>query len=444
MGGTCRSGKVALDLFMFSIPITVSLIAELLTAAADMFFAGHLNGQSAHALAAMSFAAPIVGMFVSVQALLALPIGVVVARLIDDRERRDGRFFFATVVCVGVSGLLSAAFVANAGWLLPALGAQGEELILLEGYLVVQAASNMVSAIGFSLATGIRALGHPIVETVITTVSVVADIALNAFCAFGLNLGFMGLAYGTLASEAICAVMCAAWLMHARLFPVPHVLRGKEAIMCLRELVEIGVAQGAPQLASSIAVVFSNAAMAAMGADQVAAWGIAQRFYMLAITPMVGVSSAAQTLLALYEGRGDVEDSKLLARVAVCLSAALGVVTGLLSACGADVFVAAFGAVGLLGEMAKGGLVILCVALPFVGASQALDAILIVRGFSRYVIAVCLCRNVSFVILALCLSTVQGATYGFVALSVPLADCAAAVLLFAFMRRSCRVGRIAL
>ena len=103
MGSIRRSIRAALDLFVFSVPITVSLFAELLTAVTDTFLAGHLGGQSAHALAAMSFAAPVIGLFAAVQSLFALPIGVVVARCIDDRERRDARFFFATTACAGVS-----------------------------------------------------------------------------------------------------------------------------------------------------------------------------------------------------------------------------------------------------------------------------------------------------------------------------------------------------
>ncbi|WP_303249364.1 MATE family efflux transporter [uncultured Slackia sp.] len=435
MGSIRRSGKAAFDLFVFSIPITVSLFAELLTAVTDTFLAGHLGGQSASALAAMSLAAPVMGIFVATQSLFALPIGVVVARCIDDRKRRDARFFFATTVCTGVSGLLSVAFVASIGWLLPALGAHGEELAMLEGYLIVQAVSNVASAVGFSLATGIRALGHPIVETVITTASVVADIALNVVFAFGLDFGFMGLAYGTLASEVICAAACAAWLARVRLLPAPRMLHGKEASECLREIVEIGVAQGAPQFVAGVAMVFSNAAMASMGTDQVAAWGIAQRCYMLAITPMVGMSNASQTLLALREGEGDVKGARSVARVAVCLSAMLGAATGLLSVCGAGAVTTAFGAIGSLGEMAKEGLVISCVALPFVGVSQTVGAVLIVRGFPRYVIAACLCRNAAFAILALCFSAFPEAAYGFVAMSAPISDCIAAFLIIVLGRR---------
>lgn len=439
MDGVRRLGKAVLNLFVFSIPITVSLFAELLTAVTDTFLAGHLGSQSANALAAMSFAAPVMGVFMAAQSLFALPIGVVVARCVGNRERRDARFFFATAVCVGVSGVLSALFAMSAGWLLPALGAQGEVLVMLKGYLAVQVVSNVVSAFGFSLATGIRALGHPIAETVITTVSVVVDIVFNIVFAFGLDFGFIGLAYGTLVGEAICAVMCVVWLVHARLFPAPRMLRGKEAGACLREILGVGVAQSAPQIASSVAIVFSNAAMAAIGPDQVAAWGIAQRVYMLAITPMVGVSSAAQTLLALSEGRGDAEGAKWTARVAVAFASMLGAATGAFFICGADAVAFAFGAVGSLGGMAKRGLVVSCAALPLVGASQALGAVMIARGFSRYAIVGCLCRNVAFAVFASCFFAFPDATYTFVALSAPTADCVAFVMFAVLMKRAGKV-----
>lgn len=61
MDGVRHLGKAVLNLFVFSIPMTVSLFAELLTAVTDTFLAGHLGSQSANALAAMSFAAPVMG-----------------------------------------------------------------------------------------------------------------------------------------------------------------------------------------------------------------------------------------------------------------------------------------------------------------------------------------------------------------------------------------------
>lgn len=154
-----------------------------------------------------------------------------------------------------------------------ALGAKGRTAEMLRTYLAVQSLSNVVSALGFTLTTAIRALGRPVTETVITTASVAVNIALNIALAFWLDMGIAGLALATLGSEVCCAGASAACL--ARSHSLPKIARAFDDGCARRggEIIGLGIAQGGPQILSSITGAAMNSAMAAGGMGRVAAWG---------------------------------------------------------------------------------------------------------------------------------------------------------------------------
>lgn len=431
--GALPSRKAIVEILVFSVPVTVSLFAELLTAVTDTFFAGHLGDQSGPALAAMSFATPVMGILTAVQSLFAMPIGVTVARNSGDRDLREASFFFAVTVCLTASVATSALLLLAIECLLPALGTCDESLSLLKDYLVVHSVSNVVSSVGFALSTGIRALGHPVVETIVTALSVVVDVAANCFFAFGLKLGFVGLAFGTMAGELACLCLCVVWLARAGLLPMPRGIGPEAARGHLREILEVGIAQSVPQIASSVAVGISTVAMASFGGGQVAAWGVSQRLYALAVTPLAGVSIAAQTAIASHIGRNDVDSARDATVAALALSFLVGAVSSLAVSIAGGAAVSTFGVSGTLAETARTLAVVSCSALAFAGGSQALSAWMVVHGAPRPVLAVSLARNASLALLATAFALSPCVASWRISLSIPLADCFAFVCALVFI-----------
>lgn len=81
--------------------------------------------------------------------------------------------------------------------LLSFIGAEGQIAILAEKYLRIQLFSNVFSALGYTLASCISAVGYPRIEMV-----------------------FTGLAYGTLVSEVFCCFASSLWLLKHRFQPI--------------------------------------------------------------------------------------------------------------------------------------------------------------------------------------------------------------------------------
>lgn len=405
-------------LLSFSLPATASIFAELLTSLTDTLFAGHLGAQSTPALAAMALASPIIGIFIAIQSLFALPIGILVARHSSNPEKGNAIFALATIMCTMAAIAESAALLLSIDWLLPSMGARGECRSLLENYLAIQSFSNVLSAVGFSFATGIRALGFPFAETLITIGSVALDIALNALFAFGLNMGFMGLAYGTLVSEAACAASCTIFLAVKKALPP---LKGIRTITVKRQILsimEVGLAQSGAQMLTGVTAGMLNAEMAAFGTEHLAAWSIAQRFYSLALAPLAGLSQGLQTTLAMNDGLGKTEKSQQVTRIALVLAISTGAVAGACAFLGGNAICGAFGAEESLSNPAKTSLSISCAALPLLGACQILVSLLIVRNRPKSALGICLCKNAA----AMFAATAFGSSPELIASCIPLSD----------------------
>lgn len=424
------AGSPVMTLLAFSVPATLSLLVEMLTSVTDTLFAGHLPGQGAAALSAMTLAMPVLGIFTAIQSLFAMPIGILVAKHAANRRERDAYFFTATALCTVSAAAASAAMVALLDPIVALAGAQGETAELMKTYLRIQAVSNVLSAIGFSAATGIRALGHPIAETVLTTAAVAADIAFNFLFAFVLDMGFAGLAWGTLASEALCAACCVIWLKAHRGLPAPAPAFDAHLPRRCAQILKTGLAQAGTQILGAISGGVVNAGMAQTGMDHVAAWGIAQRIWSVTLMPIVGLAQGLQTVLARSDGMHDERFSRTattfsLLLAGICAAACCGIVgfagQGLTSA---------FGAQPQTAHAAWVFSAVCCAGLIPAGAAQILVSVLIVRDAPGAAASVFLLKQAA-VIGAVALLCAQGSpSHMALALTLPATDalaCAAAI-----------------
>ena len=183
------------------------------------------------------------------------------------------------------------------------LGAEGEVFDLAKKYLQIQLVSNIFSAMGYTLTSCIRAFGYPKMEMVITTLAVGVNIIANAIFAFGFQMGFIGLALGTLVSEIVCMLLAVCWILKKGFFPSFRHLRC--TTLCFRawELFRLGFVQTVIQaLAGCTGFFVNNSLMLHATLNHVAIWNIVQKIYTLLLMPIVGITQGIQTIIAYYSG----------------------------------------------------------------------------------------------------------------------------------------------
>ena len=204
----------------FSVPAILSLLVEIMTSVIDTMFAGRLGADSMNALTAMGMISPLLSIFTAFQALYAVSTAILIARHLNNREERNGYLSTGILFTIFVSVAVSAATFLNMDNILHLLGAENEVFSMAKNYLQIQLFSNIFSAMGYTLTSCIRAFGYPKTEMLFTTLAVGVNIIANVIFAFGLQMGFAGLASGTMVSELFCMLLAACWLIKKGFFSI--------------------------------------------------------------------------------------------------------------------------------------------------------------------------------------------------------------------------------
>ena len=292
----------------FSLPAIFSLIVEMMTSVVDTSFAGHLGSQSESALTAMGLISPLLAVFVALQTLFAISTAIMISKYLgrNDVVRLNNYFksgFIMTLV-ISMSTSILVYFMMDS--ILVTLGAEAEVYHLAEDYLRIILVSNIFSAVGYTLTSTIRAFGNPKAEAVIIVFSVIVNIIFNAVLTFGLQLGMIGIALGTLISEVVCAILSIAYLVKHKNWFTANAISLRAFLSMSYKMFKIGFAQTTIQLLGGLTAFIVNDQLLTVGGNlHIAMWNIANKMYMLMLMPIIGITQAVQTIISYFNGKGD-------------------------------------------------------------------------------------------------------------------------------------------
>ncbi|TKI53271.1 MATE family efflux transporter [Lysinibacillus mangiferihumi] len=312
----------------FSLPAILSLILEMMTSVVDTSFAGHIGSQSESALSAMGLLSPLLATFVALQTLFATSTAIMISKDLGsgDQLRLNKYFQSGFVMTCVVSVVTSGTTWILMEPLLTMLGAKGEVWMLAKDYLTIILLSNILSAIGYTLTSVIRAFGYPKAEAIIITIAVAINIVCNAILTFGFQLGVVGIALGTFISELVCAIISIVYLVKHRIWFSTNKISLKEHGWMSFQLFKIGFAQTAIQLLAGVSAFIVNHQLISIGGhSQIAIWNIANKVYMLVLMPIIGITQAVQTILAYFEGKGELLKKNITVKKTMLYSIVYGI-----------------------------------------------------------------------------------------------------------------------
>ncbi|MEG0370249.1 MAG: MATE family efflux transporter, partial [Hungatella sp.] len=138
-------------IFIFGIPSILSLMVEMLTGIVDTAFAGNLPYIGEDALSAMALISPVLGIFTALQTLFAMSTGILIAKYLNDLDKRRDSYVTGMIMSVVISMATSLYCSFTLPKILLILGAEGEIYHLAKQYLQIQLFSNVFSSIGYTL-----------------------------------------------------------------------------------------------------------------------------------------------------------------------------------------------------------------------------------------------------------------------------------------------------
>lgn len=382
-------------IFTFSLPAILSLLVEIMTSVVDTVFAGHLGAASTNALTAMGLLSPLLSIYTAFQALYAVSTSILVARHLKHKTARDSYFATGILFTFLVSIAVSAVSFLGIDSILNLLGAKKEIFFFAKNYLEIQLISNIFSAMGYTLTSCIRAFGYPKMEMAFTTLSVAVNLIGNIIFAFGLNMGFTGLAIGTLVSEIFCAGIAAIWLAKRNLLPqIQSILHSRCSAKAL-ELFRLGFAQTVIQALGGCTGFFVNSSlMLYTTVTHVAIWNIVQKVYTLLLMPIVGITQSVQTIIAYYNGNSQNTKKQKTIRLTVFYTVFYGCIAASLIFLLGDKILNLFGASNEILWKSGNVLKIVFLTFPVVGVFYTILTLLEVTGYEIKAVILTLLRQV--------------------------------------------------
>ncbi|MEG1984753.1 MAG: MATE family efflux transporter [Oscillospiraceae bacterium] len=386
-------------IFIFGIPSILSLMIEMLTGIVDTAFAGNLAEIGGSALSAMALISPILGIFTALQTLFAMSTGILIARYLNDAERQNRSYTTGVVMSIVMAIVTSAICYFAMPRILSVLGADGEIFLLAKKYLQIQLLSNIFSSVGYTLTCCIRAFGFPKVEVKIITGAVAVNIVCNFVFAFLFKMGISGLAWGTFASESVCAMCAVSFLVKKKLWLHSEPLPMSEFFVGIRELVKIGISQTAIQVLGGCTGFVINARLLTLGTmSHVAAWSVVQRIYTFILVPIVGLTQGVQNIISYFSGNGEKEKIAQVSKRTMLMCGAYGFGALLLMMNFGQNLASVFGGSPEISALAKTIMFIVFLGFPLIGILYTDMTLLQVTEHEFASVLLILSRQVFFLI----------------------------------------------
>lgn len=146
-----------------------------------------------------------------------------------------------------------------------------------------------------------------------------ANIVFNTIFLFGFDLGFAGLAYGTLVSELFCCAASVLWFCKHQPFRFKYPISWRKFKKNTFELLKLGIAQTVIQsLAGCTAFFVNQSLMLYTTLEHVAVWNVVQKIYTLFLMPIVGITQGVQTIIAYFDGHQEENKKKKTLMITIC------------------------------------------------------------------------------------------------------------------------------
>jgi putative MATE family efflux protein len=289
----------------------------------DAFFVGQLGGG---ALAAISFTFPLLMTLISLAVGLSAGASSVLSRAIGAGAGRDERQAIA-------SGAVVMAFIVSlavgvTGWfatvpVLTLLGAQGEILADAATYLRIWFGGIFLLIVPVAITGLLRAAGHGTSPAALMALTAVLNIALNPVFIFGLGpvprMEMPGAGVATLLARAV-ALVAALHMLRARglLDLTPSTVAA--GLARWREVARVGLPASLSTSLNPIAMTVITAAAATLGANAVAAFGLASKIQAFAVVPLLALSTASSPMVGQNSGGHRIDRSRRTLRLCALVS----------------------------------------------------------------------------------------------------------------------------
>jgi len=326
------SGGIARPLFFLSLPIVITNLFQTAYNLADTFWLGQY---STDALAAISFAFPMVFLLISLGLGLSVAGSVLVAQYTGAGAQAEAEYAASQTVTFAVlaSLLLGAVGYVFVDEFLAVMGASADVLPMATGYMEY-ISLGLFAMFGFAVFVSLmRGYGDTVTPMLVMFGSVVLNIVLDPFLIFGWGpfpaLGIEGAAIATVFSRALAfAVGLVIMFRGTRGVRIRPRDMGPD-LDYLRRLARIGIPASVEGTGRALSMNLLLLIVAFFPDTVVAGYGIGTRVFSVVFLPAIAVARGVETMTGQNVGAGKPERAAraagLAAKTLFCVLTAAGI-----------------------------------------------------------------------------------------------------------------------
>ena len=300
-------GPIIKSLVLFAIPMLISSLFQQLYNMVDTMIIGHYLGDDS--LAAMGACSSIYSLIVGFALGIGSGMSIVNARSYGAGDLDKLKRSVASSICIGLC-VAAVATIFGGILLRPILELlHTPENIIEEAYLYVSTiVSGVAITMTYNLCSGmLRAIGNSFMPLVFLIVSSILNVFLDLVMIVQFSMGVRGAALATVMSQAVSAVLCAAYIVKKTPILVPKKEHFRYDAELWKELFAQGISMALMGSIVSIGTVILQYAINGFGSLTIVAHMAARKIYSLFCLAINVTSMAVSTFVSQNKGAGNRE-----------------------------------------------------------------------------------------------------------------------------------------
>lgn len=323
------SGPLLGKILLFSIPLMLSGILQLLFNAADIVVVGRFSGSTA--LAAVGSTSSLINLLINIFVGLSVGVNVLVARYYGGQKERDVQETIHTAVLTALlSGLLLVAVgELAAGPMLRIMGTPEDVLDQSVLYMRIYFLGMPVLMLYNFGAAILRAVGDTRRPLYFLFAAGAVNVILNLFFVIGLGMGVDGVAWATVISEHISAFLVFKSLMAEEGMMKLHLKKLSIYMDKLKRIVKIGLPAGMQGAIFSVSNVLIQSSVNSFGSVAMAGNTASANIEGFVYTAMNAVYQTSLSFTSQNLGGGKYSRINKVKNICLAVVTVIGLVLGL-------------------------------------------------------------------------------------------------------------------
>lgn len=418
-------------LLKYSIPAIIGMLVNALYNVVDRIFIGNIPGVGDAAIAGITITMPIVTIILGFAMLVGIGTTAYISIKLGEHKRDEAERALGNGVVLGAifAIILTIIGVLSAPFLLQIFGGNETTIPFGRAYINIFLYGTIFNILGFGLTGIMRADGNPKMSSICMVMGCGLNIILDALLINVLGMGIEGAAIATIISQAFTAAVGLWFFTKGKSHLKIKRSNLKLAPSVVKNILAIGFAPAAMQMALSVVQAIMNNVLAIHGGQTaIASMGVISSVTMLILMPIFGINQGAQPIIGFNYGAKAYKrarDTSILSMIVATVILTIGCI---IIECFPTIFVNLFDGSGTITPVAVPGLRIIVSTLPILSVSIMGSNYFQAIGKAKVATVLSLLRQVIILIpmIYIC-SSVAGLTGAWAAL--PLSDVISTVVI---------------